>query len=32
MLKPFFSFKVEEHGNGDDNHDAPEDKIGVVVF
>ena len=32
LLKPFFSFKVEEHGNGDDNHDAPKDKVGVVVF
>ena len=32
LLKPFFSFNVEENGNGDDNNDAPEDKVGVVVF
>ena len=32
LLEPFFSFEVEEHGDGDDHHDAPEDKVGVVVF
>ena len=32
LLEPLFSFEVKEHGDGDDDHDAPEDGVGVVVF